>query len=257
MSPSKESENQNDKRHYLLSLDRRLLFYTSIMLSILLASFFLVGFLVGNKIEGVTANNQSGVQLAGGAESNLKDISNKITPANADGETSSVFRVRGNNRSNPEGGLVFEDYVNTKDLLDQDKNAGRVANFITSEGKNDKAQQIALKNRSSESIKSETEKNVDKAELFEKNPIGGKNYYFIQVIASKDENKAKKIAEGLRSKKYLAIIHQKQDIDTGSSIFLVRVGLYKDKKVAIDHLKKIRKSTNMKDAFLNLYTHPK
>lgn len=279
----------NQKQHYLLSIDKKQIFFISLAFSLTLALFFLVGlnfggkFSIGEKISEkenyINASNDrfeimddrldrygrdNGGNFdkrvdAGGKTENIRE--NMLGRGLGKVDEKSIAAGEEHVLDKADAGIVFENYLDSEKLLEQEnllnnrennrERSKRIAGIVDSSAQN----QPLLIGEKAVGEKAVGSGNSKKFAAYETKPLPGVDYFFIQIIATEDLAKAKRIASELTDKKYLAVVH-KSLMEKGSSkkqVFLVRIGLYKDKEIAKLHLKEISSLGAFSDAFIARY----
>ena len=274
----------NQKQHYLLSIDKKQIFFISLVFSLTLALFFLVGlnfggkFSIGEEISEkenyINASNDRFEILDNRIDRYGRDNGGNFDQRVDTGEKAENIRknmlMKGLEKvdekaivaetehvlDKADAGIVFENYLDSEKLLEQE-------NLLNNrENNREKSKRIAGTVDSStqnpplligeKAVGSGNSKNFT---AYETKPLPDVDYFFIQIIATEDLAKAKRIASELTDKKYLAVVH-KSLMEKGSSkkqVFLVRIGLYKDKEIAKLHLKEISSLGAFSDAFIARY----
>lgn len=261
----------NQKQHYLLSIDKKQIFFISLVFSLTLALFFLIGLNFGEKFSTTQKENyinkpedvsdfmrnrvDEEYSVGGKQDSDLAKDLEKTSKKDVEKELSDV-------EDKARAGIVFENYLDSEKLLEQEnlrlsgekskKIIGTVAPFPKKGYENSVEQEVSP---AVERKVIEQSGQSKKLTAYETKPLPGVDYFFIQIIATEDLAKAKRIASQLTSKKYLAVVH-KSLMGAGASkkeVYLVRIGLYKDKEIAKLHLKEIASLGVFSDAFVARY----
>lgn len=82
-------------------------------------------------------------------------------------------------------------------------------------------------------------------------PVPGVQYYYIQVIATEDIDRARNIYQRLKVRSFP--VHVKKSAKNDKMLYAIRVGLYKTRGLANKHLRRIRNGGGYKSAFMKPY----
>ncbi len=234
------ASHQDDKKfRYILSIGKKHIAFFLLMMLTILGLIFLLGIFTGYSI---------------GKKSQTIQSTSVVT------ETPTL-----DNYNNFDSGAVSQNISNSID------NVEFVSQKVTVDAFNKEAihevktlsqevdKSTSAQNRTSQNKKNIKPTSISKTKIqsqprktqYVNKPVPGVKYYYIQVIATENVNNAKRIYDQLKVRKYPVKV--KKSNKDGKFLYAIRVGLYKNKKLALRHLRLIRKGGGYTKAFMKSY----
>lgn len=234
------TNHQDDKKFkYILSIGKKHIAFFLLMMLTIFGLIFLLGIFTGYSI-GKKSQIVKSTSVATETP-NLDNYNNFDSGAVSQNISNSIDSIEFVSQKVTIDGFNKEATHDVKTLSQEVDASTSAQNHISQNKKNIKPTPI-----SKTKIKSKPRKT-----RYANKPVPGVKYYYIQVIATENVNNAKRIYDQLKIRKYPVKV--KKSNKGEKFLYAIRVGLYKNKKLALRHLRLIRKGGGYTKAFIKSY----